>query len=253
MFVNLVIVYLINYVFCGKRIDEVIVPSIPTKNMLESCNISPEKIIVIPTGYNHSDIRIPKTELDNIRYNLGLSNSDFVLLFVGRLAKEKGIDFLLKQQSILNKTNKNIKLVIVGDGPEAKALQLMSKTLNINDNVKFTGKIDHQNISAYYQMADLAVTASTTETQGLTIGEALINRLPVCCINSEAFKMAVLEDYNGTYFTSPSDYQRKIINLAINPDILLRWKQADTKILKTEIEYAESVEKVYQKAMERRK
>lgn len=243
---------LVNYVFCGSRIDEVIVPSMSTKDMLESYNINSEKITVIPTGYNHTSIRVPQIELDNIRHNLELSKSDFILLFVGRLAKEKGIDFLLNQQPNLNKNNKNIKLVIVGDGPEAKKLHSMTKSLNINNSVRFTGNIAHKNINAYYQMANLAVTASTTETQGLTIGEALINGLPVCCIDSEAFKTSVIDDYNGTYFASPSEYQRKIITLAAHQEILARWKNVNTKVLKTEVEYAEAVEKVYQKAIKRR-
>lgn len=209
--------------------------------MLKGYKVSSKKLSVIPTGYNQEHTNISKLKLDKLRHTLGLEIDDFVLLFVGRLSKEKEIDFLVKQQLDINKLNSKVKLVIVGDGPETKSLQSLAKKLGIKDKVIFTGIVNHENINTYYQMADLAITASKAETQGLTIGEALVNNLPVCCIDSSVFKMSIIENYNGTFFGSPAEYKEKIMDLSTNQETINRWRQAALSTLTTDIEYEKSL------------
>ena len=98
------------------------------------------------------------------------------------------------------KMNKNIKLLIVGDGPDKEKYEAQCSILEIEDTVKFTGKIPWNDMPLYYHCADLFITASITETQGLTVIEALAADLPVVCIEDESFHTMVTEAMNGRFF-----------------------------------------------------
>ena len=81
--------------------------------------------------------------------------SDIICIFVGRLAEEKNIKLLIEAEQKLVKENNNIKLLIVGDGPEKEELHKLTKELNIEDNVIFTGKVPWDEIEYYYNLSDV--------------------------------------------------------------------------------------------------
>ena len=161
-------------------VTNIIAPSLKTKKLLESYNIT-NKINVIPTGidldkFNYENLS--KDKIKNIRNELEVNDcTSFV--FVGRIAKEKSIDQVIDSFNILYKINNKVKLIIVGDGPDLDNLKDKTNKLNLNNCIKFLGKINNSEIAYYYASFDAFISASTTETQGMTYIEALSLGLPI--------------------------------------------------------------------------
>ena len=97
------------------------------------------------------------------------------------MAKEKNVDLLLEGQKRINEKDKNIKLLMVGDGPDLDEYKETAKKLGIDKNVIFAGKVPWEDVPKYYRLADIFATASTSETQGITYIEALACGLPLVC------------------------------------------------------------------------
>ncbi|MGY3724592.1 1,2-diacylglycerol 3-alpha-glucosyltransferase [Granulicatella balaenopterae] len=161
--------------FCNQT-SGVIAPSQMTKDTLLRYGVLQE-IRVIPTG-----VEIPEQDISGaqqLRYELGYTKDEFVLLSLSRVSQEKNIAAVIAAMPEIIATNDNVRLCIVGDGPERKVLEQQTRDLNLEDYIQFTGEIDPKQVYRYYQMADLYVNASESESQGLTYLEALVNRVPV--------------------------------------------------------------------------
>lgn len=170
--------------YCDKTAKELIVPTIKTKEFLiekYNCN---SNIHVIPTGIETErfyEENVDKTKVSKVEQDLGLKKDDFKIIFVGRLGKEKNIEFLIEAQQLLNKKDNKIKLLIVGAGPYLDILKEKAQELNVLDSIIFVGKVAWENMPIYYQVADVFATASRSETQGLTVIEAMAAaKIPVC-------------------------------------------------------------------------
>ena len=118
--------------------------------------------------------------------------------------------------------SKKIKLLVVGDGPDLPHYKNYVDKNNIKNNVIFAGKVPWENIVSYYLMADVFATASQTETQGLTVIEAMASSLPVVCINDESFNDTVIDGLNGIVFNNRREYKKAIISLYKDSNLLKR-------------------------------
>ena len=192
--------------YCDLTATELIVPTKKARDLFKDKYQVKRDVHIIPTG-----IEIEKysknyslEKINKLKKSLNIEN-DIVLLFVGRLGLEKSVDFLIE-----NHKNINAKLLIIGDGPERENLEKLVKKLKLNDKVIFTGKVPLKDIGMYYKLGNIFVTASTTETQGLTVIEALAASLPVVAINDESFVEPIKNDYNGYLFNN------KLAKLSIN-------------------------------------
>ena len=195
--------------YCDLTATELIVPTKKARDLFKDKYQVKRDVHIIPTG-----IEIEKysknyslEKINKLKKSLNIEN-DIVLLFVGRLGLEKSVDFLIE-----NHKNINAKLLIIGDGPERKNLEKLVKKLKLNDKVIFTGKVPLKDIGMYYKLGNIFVTASTTETQGLTVIEALAASLPVVAIKDESFIEPIKNDYNGYLFNNKKEYVNYINNL----------------------------------------
>ena len=125
-------------------------------------------------------------------------------MFVGRIAEEKNIKFLIDAHKKLLKEDKKYKLVIVGDGPDINNLKEAAK--EIEDNVIFAGKSPWEDVPCYYDISDVFVTASRSETQGLTVLEALASSTPVVCANDPSYNDGIVPNKNGFVFDNEKEY-----------------------------------------------
>ena len=204
--------------YCDKTVNELIVPTKKTYDLFKEKYKYDKNVHIVPTGIEVERFYIENNdqkEATKLKKSFGLTNNDFVVLTVGRLAMEKNISFLLERQAELVKENEHIKLVIIGDGPDSDNFKKQAKDLGIADSVVFTGKVPWEEISKYYQMGDIFVTASHTETQGLTLIEAMGASLPVVAYNDEAFIDTVVDDLNGFLFNDEQEYMddvKKLMN-----------------------------------------
>ena len=159
--------------YCNQT-QGIITPSKLTHDTLRNYGIS-EKIEIIPTG-----VKMPPYSEENrvqVREELGLSSSDIVLLSLSRVSKEKKIDEVIAAFPEIKEKVPNARLVIAGDGPILDDLKQISKERNLD--IIFVGGVEHDQVDRYYQMADLYINASDSESQGLTYLEAFANRLPI--------------------------------------------------------------------------
>jgi 1,2-diacylglycerol 3-alpha-glucosyltransferase len=156
----------------------IIAPSPKAKDALVSYGVK-KNIEVLPTGINLTrfEKRCDEKDILAIRAKFGFTHDDFIVLYLGRLAEEKNIPAIMK--GIAETENPFVKMLIVGDGPKQQHLQTLSQELGIVERVRFAGAQPMDRVPRYYQSADLFVSASETETQGLTIFEAMASRVPV--------------------------------------------------------------------------
>ncbi len=205
--------------YCETTATELIVPTNKIYKLFKEKYKFEKNIHIIPTGIEVERFykeNVDEKEVDNLRKALNLSKKDFTILFVGRLAEEKNIEFLINSQNELVKKYKNIKLIIVGDGPDKEKYEKLSNDLGLEDNIIFTGKAAWGDMPYYYHVADVFATASKTETQGLTIIEAMASNVVPVCMRDEAFQSMVTEDLNGLFFETEEEYQKQILYLYEN-------------------------------------
>lgn len=244
--------------YCDTTATELIVPTNKTYRLFKENYKFEKNIHIIPTGIEVDRFfkeNVNKKEVDRLRKNLNLSKRDTVIIFVGRLAQEKNIEFLLNAEKRIINNHSNIKLLIVGDGPDKEKLEMFSRKLEIEKNVIFTGKVAWDDMPVYYQLANFFATASKTETQGLTVIEAMAAGITPVCIHDEAFLTSITDNLNGFIFDNMDEYVEIILKLEKN-------KQERAKIsgqarIQAEhfssAQFADNVLVVYNKAIENRK
>jgi len=120
-----------------------------------------------------------------------------IILHSGRLAFEKNVDVVLKAFKLVTEKIPDSRLVIAGDGPANKSLKELARNLGLGKKVTWLGMVPRQRLPQIYQRAALFVTASTMETLGMVVLEALACGVPVVGVNKYALRDLILEDENG--------------------------------------------------------
>ena len=161
-------------------LDAVIVPSSAMRDTLTGYGVT-TPLHVLPTGIPCSGFHGGDGKLFRARY--GIDASRKLLLFVGRVAKEKNIELLLEATARLRHAHPDVLLIVTGEGPALASLQALSSRLGIDDNVRFLGYLErHRELHDCYRAADLFVFASRTETQGLVLLEAMAMGIPAVAL-----------------------------------------------------------------------
>ena len=172
-------------------VDAIVAPSQPMLDVLRQYGVK-SKAEVVPTGLQaHS---FAKADGAAFRAKYGIAADRPMGLFVGRVAFEKNISFLLRMWVDLIKKQPNALLVVAGEGPAEASLHALSKELNLEDNIKFIGYLDRNTeLNACYQSADVFVFSSLSETQGLVLLEAMAQSTPVVAIAELGTKSILVE------------------------------------------------------------
>lgn len=235
-------------IFCNLS-DITIAPTKRVKEELLSYGVKKE-ILVVPGGIELS--RFKKSKPGFLRNKLGLSEDKKIILYLGRLGKEKNIGFIIESLKKLLESNDDIYLAIVGDGPERKNLSTLVKKLNLNSKVLFTGFVSRLDVSKVYSDSYIFVFASTTETQGLTVPEAMATGLPVVVMRDPAFEEIVLDGKTGLLTdTSETDFAEKVLSLIENEELRKKLGSDGEKFVKENFSsrsQAENVLEAYQRA-----
>ena len=157
---------------------------------------------------------------ETFRGRYGIAQNRFVLLFVGRVAHEKNIGFLLRVADRVSKHVPEVLLLIAGDGPARERLEQEVAQLGLSGNVMFIGYLDrHTELNSCYHSADIFVFASKTETQGLVLLEAMAQGVPVVSI-AEMGTRDVLREGAGVWIANEEleDFSGKIIRMLRDAD-----------------------------------
>jgi len=164
------------------RCDSVVVPSNVVGEMLQEYGVR-TPIRTIQTGNALNTFR-DETARADIRSHHNIGPNDKVLLYVGRLAKEKNLQLLLHSFDRVASRFPDTVLLIAGGGPFESACRKMAAGLNSGRKVIFTGALPREVVAKYYSAGDIFVFPSTTETQGLVLSEALMSGLPCVAVNA---------------------------------------------------------------------
>jgi glycosyltransferase involved in cell wall biosynthesis len=198
--------------------DLVIIPSESMHQVLVKQFGLDSPVILIPNGVDLTAFCGDSKPV--ARQIFGYANDDVVSVFVGRLAPEKNLSFLLQSFHDVAMTNLHVRLLLVGDGPERKKLETQAKRLDLGSKVIFTGIVPYSEVPRYLAASDLFITPSITESFGLSTVEAMATGLPVLGINSPG-TVDLIED-GITGLISADDlaiFTAKFMLLSTHPDL----------------------------------
>lgn len=238
------------------RFDQVIAPTAKTENLLRQYGVE-APIEVIPSGMelhrfypeNHTPEEIAQT-----RQECCIPEGKRVLLNIGRLAKEKNVEQILRVFPALHERCPDVYLVIIGEGPLKSHLEEQAQELGVTENVSIVGGKPWEQIDRFYAVGDVFVSASHSETQGLTYIEAAASGLCVCAVNDPCL-LGVFEDGVSAVLSGDTDEELlSSLILAFSPlgSRIRKNAVAATRPYSTQ-QFAQRVEAVYLKAIEERR
>jgi len=244
--------------YCDKTINELIVPTKKAYDLFKEKYNVERNIHIIPTGIEvdrfYEENKNQK-QISKLKKQYKFSHKDFICVFVGRIAEEKNIPFIINVTEKIIKEKPNMKLLIIGDGPDKEKYENMVINKHCENNIIFTGKVPWDDVPSYYHLGDIFMSASTTETQGLTIIEAMAAGLPALCINDESFVNTVIDGLNGYLFNTEEEAKEIILKIMNDKKL----QTSLSKGAKTSAEmhsskyFAEKVFDVYKLAIKNRK
>ncbi len=199
LLVPLVWVYLRNMM---RRAEVVIAPSQPIKDELEENGVRMQACEVVPTGIDNS-LYTPANFDKDFPGRYGLQGKK-VVLHVGRLSMEKRLDIVLRAMTELAKDEPDLRLLVAGTGPAAGFYADEAKRLGVSDRVVFTGFMPDAELLKAYASCEMLVLASTFETQGLVVLEAMASGTPVAGMRCRAIPEFIHEGKNGCLFDEDS-------------------------------------------------
>lgn len=202
--------------------SEIIAPSTKIKDYLRSIGVD-LTLPVIPTGIEFSRFDPAKEDVvktNELRKKFGISPNEKVVLSLGRIAKEKSIDVLLRGYAMFLKEGEPFptKFVITGLGPAEEELKQLAQELGIEKKVVFTGKSDPSEVQNYYHLGDYFVSASLTETQGLTFMEGMAAHLLVLARYDDNLVGTIQDNETGFFFFDEADFSKKLRHAMTLPE-----------------------------------
>lgn len=204
--------------FSVRGAEELIVPTEKVADLMRHYGVKPD-INVIPTGI---DLRrfVPRdtsAQKKRLKAMLGIPIDNQVVLYLGRVSEEKNIDEIMQYLNHYMDLHDNITFLVVGDGPQKTLLERQAKTLKHRKQMVFAGARSWDEITHYYQIADVFVSGSTSETQGLTYIEALASGLPVVARKDPCLDGVLFEGENGYEFVDENTFTMGLDAVLNNP------------------------------------
>ncbi|SCJ48182.1 GDP-mannose-dependent alpha-mannosyltransferase [Anaerotruncus sp. 2789STDY5834896] len=239
----------------ARRAVQVTGPSKKVSEYLHSHGVT-KSINVVPNPVELDMFSVKKADLDqvaSIRQRYHYAEDDFVVCFVGRIGREKGLDNLFEMWAESLADQKHLKLMIVGDGPDRPRLVELSRQLGIGDQVNMIGKVEHEDLLNYLVACDLYVTASTSDTNSISMLEAMAVGLPVVHIRDDLNRGQVVEGVNGFIFSDAKSLRKKVMGYWQMPE---KEKKAFKKSVVASVQNSgaktlgENLERVYRNALQ---
>ena len=233
----------------AKLSTEYITPSDKVKEFMRSIG-NDIYMNVIPTGFDFSrfrDDQIDQEKMKEFKKEHGIKDDTIVFLILGRVAKEKSMDVSMKCFAHYYKTHKDkdVRLFVVGNGPQKEELEQLAKELDIDAVTTFIGAVPASEVPFYYHLADIYTSASLTETQGLTFMEAMVSGDFVIARFDDNLSGTIIDGKTGFFFSDEEGFAQKV-------DKILSMNEEEAKALKKnalDICDMYSIEKFYQNIM----
>lgn len=222
--------------------DKIVLVSAPLRREIKGFPIPYKKTMVIYNGIDLNKLENSRTG-DLLRDTFSLNKEDFVIGFIGRLSMEKDPETSLRAVAEASKVKKNIKFLIVGDGPLKAKLIKMAQDLDIDNKVIFAGY--QKDTYSIYGILNLYISTSIKEALSNSILEAQAAAVPCIVTNISGNREIVLDGVNG-YLVPPKDYKtfsQRIIALAEDADLVRRFGEKSREIVKNKFSISERIRK----------
>lgn len=234
--------------------DCLIAPTGKVRFLLQRYGVG-KPVFVVPSGI---DLRRFAGEPDPwrmavLRASLDIPQDRLILVSVGRLAEEKNLDELLRIRASMGPAA--VTLLLVGDGPDRPRLEQLAVKMGLTaPDVVFAGMVPPEQVADWYQLGALFVSASTSETQGLTYVEALAAGVPALCRADPCLAEVIRDGENGWQYQDEEDFQRKMDVYLSHPQSWEQMAQAARRSIEpfSAEHFAEQAETIYQEQICRR-
>lgn len=238
---------------CCNTVQQVIVPTDKVKELLTTYSVHRD-IAVVPTGIDLRKFRRKEgaeVYISELKQKYGIQPNEKVILYIGRISREKNIQEIITAMPEYLSNREHVKVLIVGNGPDKERLEEYAKGLSCRDRIIFTGEQPWDLIAKFYHLGDIFVSASNSETQGLTYIEAMAAGLPVVAKKDRCLEDILDDGYNGYAFEDRPGFIRALDAVLNNPAGIPYGQNSLLKVEKYSTEeFAKNVEKVYAKVIE---
>ncbi len=201
--------------FCA-ACDLVISPSAGMAIVLKELGVE-TPVEVVPNGV---ELQRYRQTCADCRHEFGFLANDVLLAYSGRLALEKNLTFLMQAFAGTAETIANLRLLLIGGGPEEETLRQLAAKTSVGDRIHFTGMVDYDAMPRLLSMCNAFVTASVTEVHPLSLIEAMASGLPALGIHSVGVGDTIENDVTG--FLSRQDmaaFTAKLTRLCLDRDL----------------------------------
>ncbi|HZH99379.1 MAG TPA: glycosyltransferase [Fimbriimonadaceae bacterium] len=233
--------------FYYNHVDHVITPSVASYKWLRRHSVT-TPTSVVPTGTP------PRGFIDRaeMRHRLGIPPGQRIMLYVGRIAREKNLPALFAMAARVIAEEPDVRLWLVGDGPYRQEALAMARELGIGDRVQFVGFVPREHVDRYYAAADLFVFSSITETQGLVVQEAMTYGLPAIAVAGGGASAAIQNGENGFVAKNEvEDFTAHVLRVLRDEDLFSRLSEGASRTVRsyTTADMARAVLQVYGKVI----
>ncbi len=235
-----------------------ITPTEFSKKLISDYGIK-NKIFVISNGINLKEFNNKKTSDKAFKKKYGLKGKRFIL-YVGRIMQDKNIKILIDACKIINwnaEKNKDLYVVIIGEGPEKERLMERAKKYGLKNRVIFTGRLDNKMLKSAYKSSEFLVHPSLIELQGMTLLESMAFGKPILVSNSEHSAAPTIISGNGMKFNpfDAKELAEKIQKLVNNKKLIKKLGRNSLKL--TEVhnfnKSVKKMEEAFKEAIEKTK
>lgn len=239
---------------CCNTVEQVIVPTEKTKELLMTYSVHKD-ISVVPTGIDLSKFdrnNYSLEEVEALKQKYGIGPQEKLMIYIGRVSQEKNIEEIILAMPKYLENRASVRFVIVGSGPALDKLKNLVKQQKLSDRFVFTGSQPWDSIGLFYQLGDVFVSASKSETQGLTYIEAMASGLPVVARQDKCLEEILEQGKNGYTFTNEEELYFGLDQVLFEDKQTNYGENAIEKVKMYSMqEFAYQVEKVYKQVVSR--
>lgn len=236
----------------SNQTDAVIAISSKVKMAFEQMKVK-KPIYVLPNCVDLKLFYKDKLGAAGLRKKYNITSEAKVLIYVGRLSREKNLIFLLQALAEILKERKDIFLFLVGSGYQMDELKKLAGDFDVLEHIRFAGFVPHDKVASYYNASDVFVMSSLSEIMPLTVLEAMACGLPAVVLDEAAFYDTIFDGENGFRVKEqqPKSFAKKVLELLSNHDLYYKFSTNAEKIVQSfsQDNLTKKLIEIYQKIM----